>query len=622
MRARSEDGAIAVMTAIMAVLLFSFAALAVDLGRAQVEKRDIQATTDFAALAGAGEENLPGTTPTSCAYGPQAAVGDQAVQDAAAFLGSGPWAGAVSAALLRDCNLQNGEVVYGTLDYSTGTAVLDYDEQTLTLVSPPEDVSFGLAGIMGFSGTTVRGVATVAAGTPGSSKTFPAYAVDGCDWGLQTITNPANGQAANYSPTLVDAADNGNRVKLTVSSTASPNPSPNTIPVGTVASPLLDTIITISGSGLDEATKLGLFFEADGSTPAGKIEIDPYSATNPNGFTLVDASTIRLTVSSARYPSIANTNRVLWVRVKGQTTGNASSPKLYSEVSNAQPLRVGNAYLRCTSGSNQGNYGALILPRADSTNSASGGWMPRNIATNLDEPLSLHTYPGSPTREGETSTAPDLCDPSDMRSVYSPTSGNPTESDLLPETNCVDTDPGLPATSVSAGLVEGVGNGAGFIKGRLTDEASDCGRSARTVTLTGNRNFDINDDVLTCFMQPGVTVGTIWSSDYAGPAVISCEIYDSPRFFYQPVLQTRPDSGASQHYSVVDFRPAFIANQGSAAINGSGPATTDNGVRVNNGAVDQINVIFFSNNALEKSCTNSVGPALGGTTLQALRMVN
>jgi Flp pilus assembly protein TadG len=110
-RSRDERGAVAILVALLMVLLLSLAAMAVDLGRAYVERQEVQRVADFAALAGAAGNNLPGTTPGHCDYGERAAATDQAVVDVAAYLAESPTPGA-----LVDCSLNNGEVFYGTIN--------------------------------------------------------------------------------------------------------------------------------------------------------------------------------------------------------------------------------------------------------------------------------------------------------------------------------------------------------------------------------------------------------------------------------------------------------------------------------------------------------------------------
>ena len=64
---RDERGAYALLTAILAIVLMSIAALAVDIGNAVARKSDVQGQADFAALAGAGQlgTQAAGTIPTA-----------------------------------------------------------------------------------------------------------------------------------------------------------------------------------------------------------------------------------------------------------------------------------------------------------------------------------------------------------------------------------------------------------------------------------------------------------------------------------------------------------------------------------------------------------------------------
>ena len=57
-----EDGATLVVVTLATVMLFGFAALAVDVGHGMGERRRAQGAADAAVMAAAVEVNLPGTT--------------------------------------------------------------------------------------------------------------------------------------------------------------------------------------------------------------------------------------------------------------------------------------------------------------------------------------------------------------------------------------------------------------------------------------------------------------------------------------------------------------------------------------------------------------------------------
>ncbi|HEY2876934.1 TadE/TadG family type IV pilus assembly protein, partial [Nocardioides sp.] len=174
-RHRDERGAVAIMVGLLSVVLLSIAALGVDLGNAWAQKRQVQVGSDLAAEAGAGIKgaNLPASsTVHSCSYGAAGALPtDQSVKDIASYLASQAYpdnTGAVYSSMLTtlpaqltDCNMANGEVVYGNPNFSAGAWHVTFNKNQLSLVSPPKTVDFGLAGIMGFHSTNVAGVSTV-----------------------------------------------------------------------------------------------------------------------------------------------------------------------------------------------------------------------------------------------------------------------------------------------------------------------------------------------------------------------------------------------------------------------------------------------------------------------------
>ncbi|MDX6263747.1 MAG: hypothetical protein QOH84_5435, partial [Kribbellaceae bacterium] len=154
---REESGAVAIMVAIMALLLMGTAALAVDLGQAFVRHRAITHDTDLAAYAGAYGSNLPITNaPTAggCFYGAKAHSSDQAVQDVATYFNlnssnPGQSLPSTTAASLVDCNVYNGEVLYGKVTGNGPTTSLTYNANYLTVISPQSQVDFTLGQALG-----------------------------------------------------------------------------------------------------------------------------------------------------------------------------------------------------------------------------------------------------------------------------------------------------------------------------------------------------------------------------------------------------------------------------------------------------------------------------------------
>ena len=223
------------------------------------------------------------------------------------------------------------------------------------------------------------------------------------------------------------------------------------------------------------------------------------------------------------------------------------------------------------------------------------------------------------TMKAHPITSPAFCDPSDSApTIYSPSTGSPTAADLKPNTNCVTTDTGLTANDSTRGLLGETG-----LTGRLQDlnSAHNCSGRTRSISTGPSRTVTINDDILTCYLDAGKTVGDVTQDTYSGAKVISSAIYDSPRFFFQPVLGQKPDTGHS-YYKVIDMRPAFLADQPMSATKDNPQVASDNGVVMDNNQVTQLNVIFLNAAAIKDPTTGPLTDYLGGTAPKIFRMTH
>jgi hypothetical protein len=192
---------------------------------------------------------------------------------------------------------------------------------------------------------------------------------------------------------------------------------------------------------------------------------------------------------------------------------------------------------------------------------------------------------------------------------------------LLPQTNCVDTDTGLTTNATTAGLTGASPPGRLVKSGGKTSTAPysaghtcdpDGTSTTKTISASSKTYGPLNNDILTCFLtDPTTTLATIASASYAGPPLLSEAIYSSPRFFWVPVFGTAPSSGGSQHYTIIDMRPAFLTDQplGATRANNAvcaapgGACTTYNGLGFTNAGINRLTVFFFNAKAL---------PNLGG----------
>ena len=585
---RDDSGAVAVLFALLSVVLLSVAALGVDLGNAWQTKRQVEAGADLATEAGVGVAgaNLPKTGGVhDCGYGTAGALStDQSVKDIATYLASQayplPRSGSDTTAYnalttslpgqLTDCSMANGEVVYGTPVRSGSTWTVTYNKNQLSLVSPPKWVAFGLAGIMGFSGTNVNGVATMEIQSP-KMATLPFYAFSGCDYGPQTLQQPNNGQSA--SAANLDSATDPQPASANTTQITSISPTSYPVdPTNQFTEPLVLNMTNVNGT----ITDVG-FFES-GNVGAGPV---PVTTTN---FT-VNAAKTQLTIPDlpALTRGVSGVQEFWYLRVKigGQWSavyvGNGGNQTL-----NAPVLTIGDPPLVCAQGSSSGNFGTVLLSHA-----GYSGWDKigaANVATGLDSTLAI--YPVAARQADGT------CSSAQPQTVLWTGAG----------TNCVDTDTGMSANVATGGFL-GLGSSAVsgnqyLLKPNGKTKCANGGTTQATTVLMGQT---INNDTLTCFFTNGtVHVGDVDNATYTqtGP-VISDAIYDSPRFGYVPVLPVQPANGGSNKYQIIDFRACFITDQPASAVKGDAP-NAGNGIVTDTNGVHSVEVIFLNPNSLPR----------------------
>ncbi|MEP6817224.1 MAG: Tad domain-containing protein [Marmoricola sp.] len=643
-RARGESGAVAILTALVAVVLMSIAALAIDLGNAMVHKRDTQSQADFSALAGAGgtdpnltNAGLPAASTTTSAT-------DDSIVAAANYLyrnqpqndSSAPRRTATQlAADLVDHDRSNGEAYYGdfgdpgaisALDNSwTGVLALHPNVNELTILTPPALVKFGFAKVMGFSSTSLQSAATAAVGSPAATSIMPMFAVPGCDYGPQTLTEPANGQQVKPTPVLDYPLATANGNQATISAITLPVVvAPNSLPRIEISDPS-GAQFQISGSHLPSTTWVGFFHDTSIYPDVPTHLAYALNSTNFPGFNANNGNGQLSFPISSIPAAVRGTPGAWYIRLSSSApVAPATEPAQWSSLSTAKPFQVGDFTFRCSGASNSGNFGTLKLPRTDVGPSS---WIPKNISDGLQRPLTLAKRPGSSLASG-----PNLCVPgAGAPVVYS------TSSTLLPKTNCVDTDPGLTTNTTTAGLV--ATNGRLVKNGGKTSQAPyDAGTcapdglsSSTTLTTSGHTYGPLNNDLLTCFMSNlTMPLSTIASASYAGPPVLSEAIYSSPRFFWVPVFGTPPGNGASGHYTVLGMRPAFLTDQPLGATRQNrtacsapgGSCFTYNGLGISNSGVSRLTVFFINEKALPNLAGNAPTADYFGTGPKVAVMTN
>jgi Flp pilus assembly pilin Flp len=581
---RDERGAVAIVYGLVAVLLMAMAALGTDIGNQVNRHTETQTQADFGAFAGGAQMPNNGkvgqTPPPQVVNAVVQSMNDNAPQDDNGVT-------TITATQLTDGNLLNGEV--------------HYTSDGLQVVAPRHWVSFGMARIMGFQGSYVDATATVHAYSPGL-RVMPAFAVTGCDYGLQTLADPSGGQATSVVPPLAFPTEttNTNLNSPLVMKDSSGNPL-NTLPLNSVG----DTL-TITGSKFNKSSYVG-FFRSDDTSNSAIVTVPIPLA--PRGTGTGASDTFTVTIPAA----VTSVETVWWVRIYNGTSATPTSnpPRTgagsenWLDESKALPVVVGAAALQCISGPTAGNFGTVKFPRTDVP---TADFLPADIANGLEKPL-----------------VPDVLDPVTSDGKCTATTPNAVISDLptpglQPGTNCVDTDTGLAAQVATQGLIQGgtFSDGThypGLLASAPTTPgcAPNGGSASKNINITGGP-YQINNDVLTCFFTDGSTsIADIAKSNYSGGAVLDKSILASPRFFFVPVLKVQPANGGSDMYDIIDFRPAFITDEQaiSSAIKGSNTGTSDNGIWIQGQDVKQLKVVFFNFDALPHDAGKSVMDYIG-----------
>jgi len=575
-RRRDERGAVAVIFALLAVVLMSLAALGTDIGNEVNRHTQTQTQADFAAFAAAAKMTQTGhvgDTPSSAVLSAIAASmnANQPQDDKRSCWTSN---NCVTTAQLTDGDLTNGDVRYVTVSGQDG----------LQVTAPNNYVSFGMARAMGFQGTYVGAKAVVNIYSPGL-RVLPMFAVQGCDYGLQTIANPANGHVNPVAPTLAYDSDSNDTQLVQPGALLDQNGNP----ISTIPYQSTGNMLNLTAKNWDKTTKIG-FFRSDSNDPTlvqtQNVFWSPSDATKTNlntgaGYSNNPQTTVQLNIPDA----VAQVQTVWWVRVF-DSYNNQWSPR-----SEAVPIVVGNAVLQCGAGSLDGNFGTLQLPRTDVPMADD---LPMNIATGLQSPLSLTKHVqwalDSPTGQ---------CTDGLQGAITSPGS----KGTLNPNTNCVDTDTGLAANVATQGLITGVDGNPGLLTtaGTMSGCSPNGGSNSRNVSVN-NKTYSIDDNRLTCYLTNGTTsLQTICDPNYNGPSVLDKSIVSDPRFVWVPVLKVQPTSGGSNTWSIVDVRPGFITDETvtNSTIKGTKTASPNNGVVIdNNNGVTELDVVFFNINAM------------------------
>ena len=373
-RRRDESGAIAIVYAMLVFVLMAIAALGVDIGNAVSRRTVTQTQADFAALAGGAQisDNLvAGSTPSAAIVNAVVASmnGNQPQDDAAS---QACWTSktCVTAGQMTDANLANGDIRY-TAD-------------GLQVTAPEHYVDYGFGKALGFSGGNVRAAATVHVYSPGL-RVMPMFAVQGCDYGLQTLADPSGGGATTVVPVLAfDTENNGTEIA---------------VPAGP------EDVHGCRGEHLraqlhrqhdrHHRQEVGpellrrLLPQRRPDSPRDRHRRRAGRAVRHRDRLVVDQDDHRPDSRSPRSRRSGGSASTTATATRRQPrTGGPAAATCGRCAAEALPVVVGTAALQCLSGPTVGNFGTVKFPRTDVPPPAS---CPVDIAAGLQPPLTPHT---------------------------------------------------------------------------------------------------------------------------------------------------------------------------------------------------------------------------------------
>ena len=559
---RDEAGAVAILVAMLAVVLFGAAALAVELGDMFSRDRAVQTSADLAAFAGSQE------LPDTCTAFTQALA---ALNDPSNGVrtDNGTSNFVALAADMKDGNRANGEIeILGPTDARVTTCTAT--GRKVRVVTPPRNVKFAFgAAIKGASAGNVQGVAAVE--------------LRGLDVSLLPLSLPAN---CPSGPNYI-YVDNGG-----IAGGPSAATSPAYSPAGGGQGPLLTglaandanvpTSFTVTVTALkDDPTSSPVVFDFHLLNGDGTTHREPGAAPNGISGVLVTGS---VTGGGNNWggqfqvgvPTTVSTTPGSWkVRALQAAGFNKWTPD-----DSVSTLVVGVASVAGCPNPSNGDFGLLNSPRSDGGSAQQQRF--RNFAQGIDHRLvPLAT------------TTPNLACSSD---------GDPYPDGILDDNtpargdeSCIDVKPGETSTLPTDGIIDGRGGEPGrFTVGTPgVTKSGNCRVAGRAdLSWTSKRNKVLWNTVLSCYLAPGRTLADVAAGT---PGSLVATIADDPRFFFTPVTDTttRPKNSVegAQFWPINSFRAAFATNEKTG-----GDATCV--------AFDDCNGLLFSN---------------GGTQLKAIQ---
>jgi hypothetical protein len=573
-RARGDSGAIAVIAALVTVVLFATAALAVDLGSMYARRRGAQTDADLAALAGAAK--LPDQ--------------DLAFDEAFAYLEKNlsDLDEPIAEAAMRDGDTGNGEILFPSA-------------YKIRVVVPPRTVEFGFAGAMGFSEADVSAAATVEVRSP--AATLPFFVTLGGASGYSCLKDTSGGKAKSAMRDVLLAP------APKAPSITSRNP--------TTASTLGGTQITLTGANLDDVVSVkvdgvevsgawsaaangkSLTFSApahaasagvvvrvaNGASPPDQATttitytapppaaaptvtaVTPASGPEAGGTAVVITGTgftgatgVMFGTTAAVNPTITNSTTIAATSPAGTGAVHVTvmGPGGTSATSNADLF----TYEVDACGGVSGSYGYLDIPRSTPpTPNGANDLVMINSVLGIDHawssfPPSQMPALGTECKSGNTTIAGAILD-----------NGNGVDG-----ANCVDIQNGNKTSDVATAFLDGYTKSNPDLDPRLKAPSGHT-----SVTIHGRGGMD--GDHISKYLASGVTLQMFTNALSSGtvhPEWLKPEIAQCPRFAIVPILNVNanPSNG---FYPIKGFAGVFL--DGAAPNYGLEPNNNGNQVQ-------------------------------------------
>lgn len=331
-RQTQEQGAVAVMVAILSLALLGIGAVAVDMGQVYAKRAALQSNVDLAVLAAAAELNGTG----GCTV--------EAKAEATRFL---TLAGN-EVPLQQPVNLNDGDRANGEIICSGWT---------VQLWAPRARVDFGLAKALApdNDGVDVPAYAEAAVYSPKGRGVMPAFVAPGCDYGEHTLVPDFNA-GGGFVPVLRE------------NNPVDPDPRPTSMTPTFLRPGTVGGTLTIRGRALGQVNQVAFTTALGGSNL--HVQVTP---------TFVRPRVIRVPLPQ----EVRDTPGEWFVRVSRDAGDTWTRGRL--------PLRltIGDLTLHCDTGPTTGDFGTLMMPRRFNLTSADNA--AANLAQGLD--FSVTKYP-------------------------------------------------------------------------------------------------------------------------------------------------------------------------------------------------------------------------------------